>query len=93
MLVSTQQSDWREVLFCGLENQQIDFKAAQDWNKIGRVGRAKFARHLMALANTLGGYLVIGVGEDPNGNPTLYTGLDEKQASSFDPSGVGQTVN
>mgnify|MGYP000851925591 CR=1 FL=1 len=93
MLVSPQHTDWREIIYCGLENQQIDFKAAQDWNEIGRVGRAKFARHLMALANTFGGYVIIGVGEDSNGNPTLYTGMTEKQASSFDPSTVGQTIN
>ncbi len=93
MHITTQQADWRELIYCGLENQQIDFKAAQDWNGIGRTGRAKFARHAMALANTAGGYIVIGVGEDANGNPTLYTGLNEKQASSFDPSSVGQTIN
>lgn len=93
MLISHQHADWRDIIYCGLENQQIDFKAAQNWNSIGRVGRAKFARHLMALANTIGGYIVIGVGEDNNGNPTLYTGMTENQASSFDPSTVGQTVN
>ena len=93
MLVSPQHTDWREIIYCGLENQQIDFKAAQDWNEIGRVGRAKFARHLMALANTFGGYVIIGVGEDNNGNPTHYTGMTEKQATSFDPSTVGQTIN
>ncbi len=93
MHISTQQSDWRQIIYCGLENQQLDFKAAQDWNEIGRSGRAKFARHALALANTAGGYIVIGVGEDANGNPTLYTGMNEKQASSFDPSNVGQTIN
>jgi hypothetical protein len=93
MKVSHTHGDWREIIYSGLENQQIDFKAAQDWNAIGRVGRAKFARHAMALANTIGGYIVLGVGEDSNGNPTDYTGLTDKQASSFDPSKVGQTIN
>ena len=93
MKVSHTHDDWREIIYCGLENQQIDFKGPQDWNGIGRVGRAKFARHAMALANTIGGYVVVGVGEDSSGNPTVYSGLDEKQASSFDPSNVGQTIN
>ena len=93
MKVSHTHDDWREIIYCGLENQQIDFKGPQDWNAIGRVGRAKFARHAMALANTIGGYVVVGVGEDSSGNPTVYSGLDEKQASSFDPSNVGQTIN
>ncbi len=93
MKVSYHHDDWREIIYCKMENQQIDFKSAQNWNSIGRVGRAKFARHAMALANTMGGYVVIGVGEDNNGNPTLYTGMTETQAASFDPSTVGQTIN
>lgn len=93
MKVSYNHDDWREIIYCRMENQQIDFKSAQDWNAIGRTGRAKFARHAMALANTQGGYVVIGVGEDDNGNPTLYTGMTDEQAASFDPSIVGQTIN
>lgn len=93
MKVSSEMEDWREIVYCGLENQQIDFKSPQDWNEIGRTGRAKFARHAIALANTMGGYVVVGVGEDANGNPTNYIGMTEAQASSFDPSAVGQTIN
>lgn len=93
MKVSYNHDDWREIIYCRMENQQIDFKSAQDWNAIGRAGRAKFARHAMALANTLGGYVVVGVGEDSNGNPTLYTGMTDEQSASFDPSAVGQTIN
>ena len=69
MKVSATPNDWREIIYCGLENQQIDFKSPQDWVKIGRSGRAKFARHAIALANTNGGYVVVGVAEDSDGNP------------------------
>ena len=92
MKVSAVQDDWRDIIYCGLENQQIDFKAPQNWNAIGRPGRAKFARHAIALANTSGGYVVIGVGEDENGNPTKHIGMSVEEASSFDPSTVGQTL-
>lgn len=93
MKVSATNDDWSEIVCCGLENQQIDFKSHQDWEKIGRVGRAKFARHAMAMANTQGGYVVVGVGEDENGTPKDFTGMTEAEASSFDPSVVGQTIN
>ena len=93
MKISARNEDWREIVCCGLENQQIDFKSHQNWEAIGRVGRAKFARHAMALANTLGGYVVVGVGEDPNGIPNIFTGMTDEEASSFDPSTVGQTLN
>ena len=93
MAVERDDVDWRDVVYQSVEDQQLDYKAAQDWNELSRAGRAKFARHVMALANTRGGYIVVGVGEDANGNPLLRTGLTEKQARSFDPSMVGQTVN
>jgi len=93
MIVTAEPEDWAPIIQCGLENQQIDFKGPQDWDAIGRVGRAKFARHAIALANTQGGYVVVGVLEDENGNPTQYVGMTETQAASFDPSKVGQTIN
>lgn len=93
MKVSATNDDWSEIVCCGLENQQIDFKSHQNWETIGRVGRAKFARHAMAMANTQGGYVVVGVGEDENGTPNDFTGMTEAEASSFDPSVVGQTIN
>ena len=93
MKVSASHEDWREVIYCELENQQIDFKSHQNWDAIGRVGRAKFARHAMALANTQGGYVVVGVSENENGTPNVYTGMTEAEASSFDPSNVGQSIN
>ena len=93
MNITANPEDWREIVCCGLENQQIDFKSHQNWETIGRVGRAKFARHAMALGNTQGGYVVIGVSEDENGNPTDFVGMTEEEAASFDPSTVGQTIN
>jgi len=85
--------DWRQIVYRGVETQELDYKAAQNWLRLPRVGKAKFVRHAMAMANTNGGYIVVGVGEDTNGNPTVYTGLDEEQLRSFDPSVVGQFIN
>ena len=93
MKVSAYYDDWKSIIYCRLENQQIDFKAPQNWNAIGRTGRAKLARHAIAMANTLGGYVVIGVGEDANGTPNQYIGMTEEEAGSFDPSAVGQSIS
>ena len=86
-------TDWDEVIKRGVESDVLDYKAAQNWNELSRSGRAKFARHCMALANTKGGFVVVGVGEDPSGKPSELTGLTEKEALSFDPTAVGNFVN
>ena len=88
-----ERTDWKELVFRGVESDELDYKAAQDWEEIGRVGRAKFVRHLLAFANTRGGCIVVGVGEDSSGYPSRRTGLTPKQCASFDPTKVGSFVN
>jgi hypothetical protein len=87
------ESDWRSIIFRGVESEALDYKAAQNWLKLDREGKARFARHCMAMANTNGGYIVVGVGEDKSGKPCVYTGLTERQSKSFDPTDVGNFVN
>ena len=57
-------TDFKELVYRGIESEVLDYKAAQSWNQLTRTGRAKLVRHMTAFANTKGGYLVIGVGED-----------------------------
>ena len=85
--------DWESIIKRGVESDELDYKAAQNWNRLSRVGRAKFARHCMAMANTKGGYVVVGVGEDAAGRPSLLTGLTEEESQSFDPTEIGNFVN
>ncbi|RMD78963.1 MAG: ATP-binding protein [Lentisphaerae bacterium] len=87
------QIDWKEIVYAGTESDTLDYKAAQNWHKLSRSGKAKFARHCMALANTRGGYLVVGVGEDRAGRPVVYQGLSEEESKSFDPTDVGSFIN
>ena len=34
MAVERDDVDWREVIYRGVEDQQLDYKAAQDWNEL-----------------------------------------------------------
>ncbi len=86
-------TDWRSVIYRGIESEEIDYKAAVNWSDLDRCGKAKFVRHCMAMANTKGGYIVVGVGEDKSGRPCIYKGLTDKQSKSFDPTDVGNFVN
>ncbi|UDQ98537.1 ATP-binding protein [Lentisphaerota bacterium WC36G] len=85
--------DWKSVVYRGIESEEIDYKAAQNWTKLKRSGKAKFVRHCLALANTKGGYIVVGVGENKAGKPVEYTGLTEEESHSFDPSIIGSFIN
>ncbi len=86
-------TDWRSIIHRGIESEELDYKAAVNWYKLGRAGKAKFARHCMAMANTKGGYIVVGVAEDRTGRPCVYTGVNNLQSKSFDPTDVGNVIN
>ncbi|MGE4563769.1 MAG: helix-turn-helix domain-containing protein [Victivallaceae bacterium] len=85
--------NYREIVYRGVESDELDYKSALNWNKLTRAGKSKIIRHCLALANTKGGYLVIGVGEDESGHPSVYFGLNGEEAHSFDPSNVGPFIN
>jgi len=85
--------DFAELVRRGVESDVLDYKAALCWTKMSRQAKGKIVRHCLALANTKGGCIVIGVGEDASGHPSVYTGLNREEIHSFDPTTVGQFVN
>ena len=86
-------SEMRELVYRAVESDTLDYKAAFCWTRMSRVQRAKIVRHCLALANTRGGHIVIGVGEDASGHPSVYQGLTREESRSFDPSTVGPFIN
>ena len=84
--------DFTEIITRAVESDELDYKAHQSWNTMTRAAKAKIVRHLAAFANTRGGYLVIGVGEDSSGYPGVLQGLSDEESASFDPSKVGAFV-
>lgn len=69
--MGTNDTDWRSIICRGIESDELDYKAAQNWKNLSRAGKAKFVRHCIAMANTKGGYVVVGVGEDASGQPEI----------------------
>lgn len=86
-------NDFAELVHRGVESDVLDYKAALCWTKMTRQAKGKIVRHCLALANTKGGCIVIGVGEDASGHPSVYMGLSHEEVHSFDPTTVGQFVN
>lgn len=85
--------DLAELVTRKIESDELDYKSAMSWRDMTRQEKGKILRHLTAFANTRGGYLVIGVGEDASGVPAVYTGLTGEQAAGFDPTAVGNFIN
>jgi len=85
--------DFEELIYRQVESDTLDYKAHQSWSAMSAAARGKFIRHLAAFANTHGGVLVVGVGEDSSGCPCDYTGLTEEETRSFDPTAVGAYIN
>ena len=85
--------DFEELIYRQVESDTLDYKAHQSWSDMSAAARGKFIRHLTAFANTHGGVLVVGVGEDSSGCPCDYTGLTDAESRSFDPTAVGAYVN
>ncbi|MBQ9786938.1 MAG: ATP-binding protein [Lentisphaeria bacterium] len=85
--------DFAELVHRKVESDELDYKSAMSWRTMTRQEKGKILRHLTAFANTKGGYLVIGVSEDASGVPCNCTGVSEEEASSFDPTPVGDFIN
>lgn len=90
---SNKDYSFEELVYRGVESDELDYKAHMSWHTMTRAAKGKLVRHLIAFANTRGGFLVIGVGEDRFGNPNCCTGVSPEEAGSFDPSAVGTFIN
>lgn len=71
------------------ENQEIDFKqvAYRDTGKSANEWKLDLLKDVTSLANSHGGYLFIGVGEDANGRAVNFRNIEnaqEKSRSIFD---------
>ncbi len=75
-------SDLRELVYRGVESDELDYKAALNWTDMSRAARAKIVRHCIALANTKGGYIVVGVGEGLRSSVGL-PGVDARTGARF----------
>ncbi|MDD3886135.1 MAG: ATP-binding protein, partial [Victivallaceae bacterium] len=85
--------DFAELINRGVESDVLDYKAPMNWGEMSRAAKAKIVRHCVAMANTRGGCVVIGVAEDAAGRPVLRKGLSEVECRSFDPSAIITFIN
>ena len=83
-------TDWYKVVYRNFESKELDYKAPCAWDEDDKKACCGLVKDILALANTSGGWLVIGVNEGTNGFD--HAGLTEEQAKSFDTSRVNRFV-
>ena len=80
-----------DILLRKEETKELDYKGPCIWNPKDKASCCELVKDILAMANTLGGYLVIGVDEKDHGFE--FTGMSNEQLSSFDTTKINQFTN
>jgi hypothetical protein len=73
-----------EILLRGHEAKDFDYKASVAWAEGDKKACCAIVKDILAMANTVGGYIVVGVSETSTGYS--FDGLPDEYADSFDTS-------
>jgi predicted HTH transcriptional regulator len=79
-----------EILFRGHEAKDLDYKASVAWDENDKKACCALVKDVLAMANTMGGYIVIGVSETPAGYS--FDGVSDEYADSFDTSRLNRFI-
>lgn len=80
--------DLRNILLRSYETKELDYKASTTWDENNKKACCELVKDILGMANTLGGFIVIGVSESPTG--FIWNGLTDEQARSFETSRVNR---
>lgn len=80
---------WEAILRRGFESKELDYKGPCAWEeKNGKAACCELVKDILAVANTKGGWIAIGVSETPTG--FSWDGLTNDQCKSFETSRVNR---
>lgn len=83
--------DWESLILRGVEGKDLDYKGPCAWDGYDKKTRCELVKDILALANTGGGWLVIGVRE--TGTSFTPDGVSDGQAASFETTQVNTFLN
>jgi hypothetical protein len=78
------------ILHRNFESKALDYKGPLGWNTQDKGGCCELVKDIMAMANTEGGYIVIGVSEIDSG--FQLDGVSPEQAGTFESSQICRFV-
>lgn len=80
----------KEILLQGYESKDLDYKGPCEWDEKDKKSCCELVKDILAMANTLGGYIIVGVREKAQGFE--WEGLTVEQAESFETSRINRFV-
>lgn len=83
-------NDLEQIIRSGRETKTLDYKGPSSWDEKDKKACCELVKDILAMANTGGGYIVVGVAESAAGFDFL--GLSDDQLKSFDPSRISRFV-
>ena len=90
--MKTNNENLLKLLLIGKESKEIDYKGPFLWDRKDKNTCNNIVKDILALANTKGGYLIIGVSEKHDGF-NFDVGLSKEELGSFDTTKINQYLN
>ena len=75
-------SGLRNILCRGYESKDLDYKHPMAWDEADKSSCCGLVKDILAMANTRGGFISIGVSQQPLGYS--FDGVSPDQAKTFD---------
>jgi hypothetical protein len=79
-----------DILRRGYESKDLDYKGPMLWDESDKKACCEVVKDILGMANTLGGFIVIGVSEAPTG--FSWDGLNPEQSKTFDTTRLNRFV-
>lgn len=76
--------EWDGILRRGFESKELDYKGPCAWDEGDKKSCCEIVKDILAIANTKGGWIVVGVSETSTG--FAWDGLTHQQCESFETS-------
>lgn len=76
------------ILRRGYESKDLDYKGPMSWDETGKEACCGLVKDVLGMANTAGGFIIIGVSEGPSG--FSWVGLSPEQLGTFETSRVNR---
>jgi hypothetical protein len=76
------------ILRRGYESKDLDYKGPMSWDETGKEACCGLVKDVLGMANTAGGFVIIGVSEGPSG--FSWDGLSPEQLGTFETSRVNR---